>query len=325
MAAGLSHRSLSHFISNNGFCWPDTDQNELVSEPETMVDAQPRSTTSVSATNMSTREQTNPIPVLLNHASSEAPVTIRVEAGTKGVSFDDHYFMALSKESLAITSELSGVDPLKNVTTDTSSLLRWGWDTLNFDHLPNEILTHILGFLDVNDLLATSRINHHLRQLSVAPILRTYRLQRARYTLPPLLTSPSRPTLAELIKRHIFLTKTTQISRRLARNLVAIRLSRCLPQRPSAETLVQRGVLPPECVPGCGGCTSISPALVAKRRAVEKEKLKDSLRHWVGGVWRGEVKERSEGVRQWEERAGVGRVWRLRRFWERIGRESTTH
>jgi hypothetical protein len=59
---------------------------------------------------------------------------------------------------------------------------------------------------------------------------------------------------------------------------------------------------------------------VAKRRAVEKEKLKDGLRRWVGGVWRGEVRERSEGVKKWEEHAGVGRVWRLRRFWERVGK-----
>jgi hypothetical protein len=59
---------------------------------------------------------------------------------------------------------------------------------------------------------------------------------------------------------------------------------------------------------------------VAKRRAVEKEKLKDGLRRWVGGVWRGEVKERSEGVKEWDERVGVGRVWRLRRFWERVGK-----
>ena len=81
---------------------------------------------------------------------------------------------------------------------------------------------------------------------------------------------------------------------------------------------MQRGVLPPECVPSCG-CGQIAPALVAKRRAVEKEKLKDGLRRWVGGVWRGEVKERSEGVKKWEERAGIGRVWRLRRFWERVG------
>ncbi|KAI1268154.1 hypothetical protein F5Y18DRAFT_279916 [Xylariaceae sp. FL1019] len=221
----------------------------------------------------------------------------------------------------SIARQIERTDALQDVTKSTSSSLYRGWDRVHIDCLPNEVLLHILGFLDVSDLLAASRISHHFRALSVAPILHTYRLQRVRLLLPPLLTSPSRPTLAELIARHIFLTKTTQISRRLARSLVSIRLSRCLPQRPSAETLVQRGVLPPECVPGCG-CAPIAPALVAKRRAVEKEKLKDGLRRWVGGVWKGEVRERSEGVRKWEERAGVGRVWRLRRFWERVGRES---
>jgi hypothetical protein len=60
---------------------------------------------------------------------------------------------------------------------------------------------------------------------------------------------------------------------------------------------------------------------VAKRRAVERERVKDGLRRWVGSVWRGEVNERAEGVRRREERAGVGRVWRLRRFWERVASE----
>ncbi|OTB12134.1 hypothetical protein K445DRAFT_202205 [Daldinia sp. EC12] len=203
------------------------------------------------------------------------------------------------------------------MVTRASTLLRWGWDFLTFDGLPNEILTHILSFLDVNDLLAMSRINHHFRTLSLHPILHTLRLRRARLSLPSLLTSPSRPTLAELISRHIFLTHTTQISRRLARSLVSIRLSRRLPLRPSAESLVQRGVLPPEAVQ-----SSVAPGLIAKKRAVEKEKLKDGLRRWVGAVWRGEVRERSEGVRQWEERAGIGRVWRLRKFWERVGKDS---
>ncbi|KAI1757935.1 hypothetical protein F4782DRAFT_3893 [Xylaria castorea] len=216
----------------------------------------------------------------------------------------------------------SGENTSQAIAMDSSlSLLRWRWDAPSLGYLPNEILIQILSFLDVGDLLTTSRINHHFRTLSLAPILHTYRLQHVRILLPPLLASPSRPTLAELIARHIFLTHTTQISRRLARNLVAIRLSRRLPQRPSAETLVLRGVLPPECVSGCG-CGPVAPALVAKRRAVEKEKLKDGLRRWVGGAWRGEVKERSEGVRKREERAGVGRVWRLRRFWERVGQGS---
>lgn len=170
--------------------------------------------------------------------------------------------------------------------------------------------------------------NRHLRALSLHPLLHMLRLRRARASLPPLLFSPSRPTLRDLIAKHIFLTHTTQISRRLARNLVAIRLSRRLPLRPSAETLVQRGVLPGECVPGTSqsregsAAVVVAPGLVAKKRAVERERLKDELRRWVGGVWTGEVRERAEGVRRWEEKAGVGRVWRLKRFWERVGGKS---
>ncbi|KAM0815970.1 hypothetical protein AB5N19_01771 [Seiridium cardinale] len=166
------------------------------------------------------------------------------------------------------------------------------WDGRpNLDRLPNEILMHIFCHLEVCDLLATSRINHHLRSLSLQPILHHYRLRHVRLSLPILLKSPSRPSLADLIARHIFLTHTTQISRRLARSLVAIRLSRRLPLRPSAETLVQRGVLPGECVEG-----SVAPGLVAKKRAVERERLKDGLRRWVGSQWKGEVRERGEGA-----------------------------
>jgi hypothetical protein len=68
------------------------------------------------------------------------------------------------------------------------------------------------------------------------------------------------------------------------------------------------------------GIVHVAPGLVARRRAIEKEKVKDGLRRWIGAVWKGEVRERSEGIRKCEERAGVGRVWRLRRFWERVGR-----
>lgn len=123
--------------------------------------------------------------------------------------------------------------------------------------------------------------------------------------------------------RSIFLTHTTLVSRRLARSLAAIRVGRHLAARPSPEALVERCVLLPECVPGKGGAAGpqVAPGLVARRRAVERERVKDGLRRWVGAVWKGEVRERGESVRQWEETAGVGRVWRLRRFWERVGRE----
>ena len=123
--------------------------------------------------------------------------------------------------------------------------------------------------------------------------------------------------MADLIARRIFLTQTTVMSRKLGRSLASINLSRRLAARPSAELLVERCVLPPECAPGIG---NVAPAIVARKRAIEKERVKDSMRRWVGAVWKGEVRQRSEGVRRWEERVGVGRVWRLRRFWERVGR-----
>ncbi|KAF2971558.1 hypothetical protein GQX73_g1965 [Xylaria multiplex] len=300
---------------------PESDRGELALETATTpIDAQPTMSTAAHVHEASQLRSLGSPSYNITHSISVGTGSAR--AASPEAKTADLGFSSPSNDSRVPTPQASGETTLPVITFDTSlSLLRRGWDGLSLDCLPNEILMQILGFLDVGDLLTTSRVNHHFRTLSLAPILHTYRLQHARMLLPPLLTSPSRPTLAELITRHIFLTQTTQISRRLARNLVAIRLSRRLPQRPSAETLVQRGVLPPECVPGCG-CAPIAPALVAKRRAVEKEKLKDGLRRWVGGVWRGEVKERSEGVKKWEERAGVGRVWRLRRFWERVGQGS---
>ncbi|KAH7013229.1 hypothetical protein EDB80DRAFT_863194 [Ilyonectria destructans] len=190
---------------------------------------------------------------------------------------------------------------------------------LHLEHLPNELLFHILGFLDVGDLLAASRTSHLLRSLSRTPILHHYRLRRTRCVLPPLLWSSSRPSLADLISRSIFLTHTSVVSRRLARSLVSIRLSRRLATRPSPACLVERCVLPKECVPGLSN-VHIAPGLVAKKIAIEKEKVKDGLRQWIASKWKGKVREREEGVRRWEESCGIGRVWRLRKFWERVGR-----
>ncbi|KAK3291233.1 uncharacterized protein B0H64DRAFT_44918 [Chaetomium fimeti] len=185
--------------------------------------------------------------------------------------------------------------------------------------LPNEVLFHILGYLEVCDLLATSRTSHHLRSLSLAPYTHQTRLRRARTILPPLLTSPTRPSRAELVRRSIVLTRAAFASRRLDHRMASIRLARNLAARPSAESLVERCVLPAECLPR-GAAHPVAPALVARKRAVEKERVKDGLRAWVGSVWKGEVGRREEGVRRWEERAGVGRVWRLRRFWEGVGK-----
>lgn len=164
--------------------------------------------------------------------------------------------------------------------------------------------------------MTSAQTSHQFRSLALAPILHRLRLRHARNVLPPLLTSPSRPTLTDLIQRSIFLTNTTVVSRRLARSLTAIRLSRRLAARPEPEALVARSVLPPECVP----FGSVAPGLVAKRRAVEREQVRDGMRRWVGGVWERRWREKAEDRRRWEERSGVGRVWRLRRFWERVGK-----
>ncbi|KAF4507345.1 hypothetical protein G6O67_005991 [Ophiocordyceps sinensis] len=64
----------------------------------------------------------------------------------------------------------------------------------------------------------------------------------------------------------------------------------------------------------------VSPAIVARRKAIEKEKVKDGLRRWIAAKWKGEVREREEVARKREESSGIGRVWRLRRFWERVNR-----
>ncbi|KAF4469025.1 F-box domain-containing [Fusarium albosuccineum] len=189
----------------------------------------------------------------------------------------------------------------------------------SFEDLPNEVLFHIMGFLDVDDLLSTSRTNHLLRDISRAPVLHHCRLRRVRSDLPSLLWSPSRPSLADLIARSIFMTHTSVVSRRLARSLVSIRLSRRLAARPSAASLVERSVLPRECVPGMAP-VHVAPAIVAKKKAIEKERVKDGLRQWIASKWRCEVRQRQEGVMKWEASRGIGRVWRLRKFWERLQR-----
>ncbi|KAH7323082.1 hypothetical protein B0I35DRAFT_192939 [Stachybotrys elegans] len=187
------------------------------------------------------------------------------------------------------------------------------------EYMPNEILLHVLGFLDVSDLLATSRTSHLLRCLSLSPVLHQHRIRRSRHLLPPLLSSPSRPSLADLIARHIFLTNTSVVSRRLARSLVSIRLSRRLAARPSPEALVHRAVLPPECVPGLAA-VHIAPGLVAARKAVEKERLRDVLRRWMARQGCRELEMRQEVAKAVQETRGVGRVWRLTRFWERVSK-----
>ncbi|KKA30397.1 hypothetical protein TD95_003979 [Thielaviopsis punctulata] len=191
------------------------------------------------------------------------------------------------------------------------------------EDLPNEVLCRVLEFLEVNDLLSASRTSRLFRHLSLTPILTVYRLRAVRRLLPPLLASPYRPTLNDLVSKSIVLSHTSAISRRLGRSLASIRLSRQLAVRPPAQVLVDRCLMPRECVPGLTP-VPVAPAIVAKKRAIERERVKDVLRHWVGDVWTGKARVKSENVRACEEKAGVGRVWRLKRFWERVSAGDTS-
>ena len=63
-------------------------------------------------------------------------------------------------------------------------------------------------------------------------------------------------------------------------------LGRKLGARPRLEVLVQSNIMPGECVRGDGNggaakVVVVSPGLVAARRRVMKERLKDGLRAWV--------------------------------------------
>jgi hypothetical protein len=131
-----------------------------------------------------------------------------------------------------------------------------------------------------------------------------------------------------------------------------IKLKHSLQQRPSAEYLVEHGFLPKECVHA-----RVAPSLISTKRRIEREKVKDVLRHWIE-EWgkRGpmrfatEAEERRPEVRylvrrfakdarqdgdrnprRWG-RLATGKekdpptrakVLGLRRFWERVGRETS--
>jgi len=222
--------------------------------------------------------------------------------------------------------------------------------------LPDELLLHVLSFLDIPDLLNASRINHRIRTLTQDPLLHTARLARASSTIERYI--PVRPSLAELMVQRIYITRTTLVARNLGRNLIKIKLNRQLSRRPSPEALVQKGVLPSECLyhegrkgRGVGGW--VAPSLIETKRRVEKEKVKDGLRRWIEEKWRtrgSELRDVQESERpdvrriarrfarekerdgnreppRWGRRVEIkelptrAKVLGLRRFWETVGRE----
>ncbi|KAL3421811.1 F-box domain-containing protein [Phlyctema vagabunda] len=209
-------------------------------------------------------------------------------------------------------------------------------------NLPDELLLLILSYLDVPDLLAISRVAHHLRHLSTDPVLHMARLRRSSLSLSRSLSQ--RRSLAELMQHRIYITRTSLAARALGRNLIKIKLNRALPLRPTASTLVEKGVLPRE-------TTYLAPSLIETKRRIERERVKDVLRHWIE-EWRKKGDEITAGetavkpdVRRMVRRFARGngsandtrwgssrrgetremptraKVLGLRRFWEKVGRE----
>lgn len=189
--------------------------------------------------------------------------------------------------------------------------------------LPPELLLLILSYLDIPDLLSCSRTCHLLRTLALDPLLHTSRLHRAFITLNNYL--PIRPSLAELMGQRIYVTRTSLAARCLGRNLIKIKLNRHLSRRPSAESLVGRGVLPAECFRGNarpdrdykGGYTGLAPSLVETKRRIERERVKDVLRGWIE-EWR----RRGSHHREGEEGGPRPDVRRMARRFARDGKAS---
>lgn len=137
--------------------------------------------------------------------------------------------------------------------------------------------------------------------------------------------------------------------------MIKIKLNRQLLKRPSADELVELGVLPAECFKRGKGGGMLAPGLVETKRRVEKERVKDLLRGWVE-EWRrrgdeslrGREEQRPDVRRMakrfarestgsagrsggpvWGRRADTkeaptrAKVLGLRRFWEKVGREGS--
>ncbi|KAK5045209.1 hypothetical protein LTR84_009542 [Exophiala bonariae] len=147
-----------------------------------------------------------------------------------------------------------------------------------------------------------------------------------------------RPTSAELVERAILprvcgasydspvAPGIIQTHQAVQRRSVRDRLARKLKRRPSVRSLVDLNIIPAECVSrtststpgststsGCGECCTVivSPGLVATRRNVIRELLKDGLRAWVSG--RGiQAQKRKADELEATERATVKNL--VRRF-----------
>jgi hypothetical protein len=141
--------------------------------------------------------------------------------------------------------------------------------------LPPEVLLNIFKYLEIPDLLQTSRTCHQLRTLACDPLLHLTRLHSASQTLSYLLARRASKSSISPPSSWIWMSKTNVLSRQISKSLIRIRLSHNLEHRPSPAELVERAILPPAC---CSSYSSpVSPALIQSHQAVQRRSLRDRL------------------------------------------------
>lgn len=157
MAASFGQPALPASARRGSTISLESDRRELASETViTSIDAQ-SAATSVAALAYKTSE-----PQIPESPHDIFQPTVADMVNLKAASAEvNHGFASLSHDGSVPTPQLSGETTLHTVAPDVSlALSRWGWGRLSLDFLPNEILMQILGFLDVSDLLITSRVSH---------------------------------------------------------------------------------------------------------------------------------------------------------------------
>ncbi|RMX83114.1 hypothetical protein D0869_05560 [Hortaea werneckii] len=181
-------------------------------------------------------------------------------------------------------------------------------------HLPDELLLRVLYFLDIPDLLYTSRTCRHLRLLSLDPLLHCLRLRYSQARISHLLRRRPPVTTLQPPISTIYLTRTHLAARRLHWSLICIRLGRALSRRSKLSTLVSKNIVPRECCKrdiSSGDIiwgTGIAGALLERKRRVEREHICNGLRVWL------ERKANQIQVRQKDAAGVVGiLVWRFSR------------
>jgi len=172
-------------------------------------------------------------------------------------------------------------------------------------NLPDELLLRIFALIDVDELLAVSRVSHHFRSVALDRLLHAQRKRAASFALSSFLLHRPRLQALQPPASSIYLTRTHVAARRLGFSLALVSLNRSLSRRPPLSTLVNRNVVPKDCCrrDKSGEMHIVTGGIVERKRKVEREKVKEGLRVWL---------ERKAGVINRRRDAGVGiLVWRF--------------